>query len=99
MNICPKCGLPLEACICKELTKTKQKIRIELIKRKFGKMVTLVSGIETDLKEIAKRLKTELACGGTVKNNVIELQGDHAKKVKEQLVSIGFDEENINIVS
>lgn len=95
MNICPKCGLPLEACICKELAKTKQKIRIEKVTRRFGKVVTLVSGIENDTKDVAKKLKEELACGGTVKNSAIELQGDHRKKVKEKLIALGFEEENI----
>lgn len=95
MNVCPKCGLPLEACICKELAKTKQKIRIERMKRRFGKIVTVISGIENDTKEIARKLKEEFACGGTVKNNTIELQGDHARKVKEKLITLGFEEENI----
>ena len=95
MDICPKCGLPTETCICKELEKTKEKIRIKKDKRRFGKMVTLVSGIESDTKEIAKKLKEKLACGGTVKNNTIELQGDHLKKVKEELIKMGFNEENI----
>jgi len=99
MTICPKCGLPTEACICKELTKTSQKIRVERVKRRFGKIVTLVSGIETDLKENAKKLKQALACGGTVKNSVIELQGDHAKKTRELLIALGFNEENISVAA
>ncbi|MCL6500780.1 MAG: stress response translation initiation inhibitor YciH [Candidatus Pacearchaeota archaeon] len=95
MNICPKCGLPIETCICKELAKTKEKIRIEVVKRRFGKEVTLISGIESDLKNITKKLKEELACGGTVKNNIIELQGEHARKTREKLIEMGFSEENI----
>ncbi len=95
MGICPKCGLPLEACICKELAKTKQKIKIEKTKRRFGKIVTVILGIESDTKGIAKKLKEALACGGTVKNKVIELQGDHTKKVKEKLMQLGFSKDNI----
>lgn len=95
MNICPKCGLPIDACICNELSKTNQKVRIEKLKRKFGKIVTVVSGIDDNNKDIAKKLKEELACGGTVKNNIIELQGDHAKKVKEILVKNGFNPDNV----
>ena len=95
MDICPKCGLPKAACICNELAKTKQQIRIEKIKRRFGKMVTVISGIDENHKEIAKNLKEELACGGTVKNNVIELQGDHVKKAKETLIKLGFNQDNI----
>ena len=95
MDICPKCGLPVGACVCNELTKTKQKIKVQTTKRRFGKIVTTISGIESDTKNIAKKLKEELACGGTVKNNTIELQGNHLKKVKEKLIEIGFSEENI----
>ena len=49
-----------------------------------------------DIKKIAKALKNELACGGTYKDNAIELQGNHEKKVKAILVKLGFDEESIN---
>ena len=97
MNICERCGLPKEACVCKELIKSEEKIRIEREKRKFNKFVTMVSGIDKEsIKEIAKKLKTELACGGTVKDNVIELQGDHTRKAKEKLIEYGFTEENIS---
>ena len=66
-------------------------------KRKFGKITTQISGFEkeVDIKKIAKALKNELACGGTFKNDTIELQGDHRKKVKPILVSLGFDKESV----
>ena len=98
MEICPKCGLPKEACVCEVIAKSEQKIRVELVKKRYGKMVTMVTGIDpkdVDLKGIAKELKNELACGGTVKNNEIELQGEHVKKVKEKLVSLGFAQDSI----
>jgi len=97
MDICPKCGLPLQACICKEIAKTEQRIKVETEKRRFGKIMTMVKGLSNDvnLKEIAKTLKSELACGGTVKNNTIELQGNHRKKVKPILIRLGFQEEAI----
>jgi translation initiation factor 1 len=95
MNICPNCGLPQEACICNELTKTSQKIRIETMSRRFGKLVTMITGIEKDSKDVAKKLKEFLACGGTVKNDIIELQGNHSKKAREKLIELGFDEKNI----
>ena len=97
MDICPKCGLPLQACVCKEIAKTEQKIQVETDKRRFGKIITLVKGLsnDVDMKEVARALKTRLACGGTVKNQVIELQGDHRKKVKPVLIRLGFPEEGI----
>ena len=58
----------------------------------------VVTGFEgdVDVKKIAKALKNELACGGTYKNGIIELQGDHRKKMKELLVTLGFDEDSIS---
>jgi translation initiation factor 1 len=49
-----------------------------------------------DIRKIAKALKNELACGGTYKDDVIELQGDHTKKIKPILVRLGFNEESID---
>ena len=99
MDICPKCGLPREACVCDTIAKSDQNIRIETIKRKFNKVVTLVSGLsDINLKDIARQLKTELACGGTIKNNVIELQGRQDKKTKEALIKLGFPAETIEAI-
>ena len=51
-------------------------------KKKFKKLVTIVEGITTDkIEETARELKTKLACGGTAKNGLIVLQGDHKSKV------------------
>jgi translation initiation factor 1 len=54
----------------------------------------VISGFDkgTDIKKIAKELKNEFACGGTYKNDTVELQGDHQKKIKPFLVKLGFDE-------
>lgn len=97
MDICPKCGLPKEACVCENIAKTEQNIKVDVVKRKFGKLITLVQGFDksVNMKETARQLKTELACGGTIKNNVIELQGEHKRKSKEVLVRMGFPAETI----
>ena len=94
MEICPKCGLPKPACVCEQIIKSSQRIRISNDKKRYGKIVTIVSGFDNtiDIKKIAKELKNELACGGTVKNKMIELQGEHSKKIKSLLVKLGFDE-------
>ena len=68
------------------------------LKKRYGKIVTIVSGFDSgiDAKKIAKSLKNELACGGTYKDGIIELQGDHSKKIKGLLVKLGFEEESIS---
>ena len=88
----------MQACVCEQIVKSSQKIQITTDKKKFGKIVTIISGFETgmDIKKIAKSLKNELACGGTFKDNIIELQGDHTKKVKAILIKLGFEDESIN---
>jgi translation initiation factor 1 len=77
--------------------KSEQRIRILRDKRRYGKIITIVEGLgkDIDIKNIAKELKGKLACGGTVKNNTIELQGEHIKKVKPLLVELGFPEDSI----
>ncbi|MFA6023214.1 MAG: stress response translation initiation inhibitor YciH [Candidatus Pacearchaeota archaeon] len=98
MDICPKCGLPKQACVCEEIAKSEQRIQVSVVKKKFGKMATLVSGIEKgiDIKKIAKELKAELGCGGTIQDgDIIELQGDHRRKIKPALIRLGFSESSI----
>ncbi len=48
-------------------------------------------------KELAKKLKKGLACGGTYKNGRIELQGDHLRRIKDLLVKEGFPENKIEV--
>ncbi len=97
-EICEKCGLPKDICVCQELAKDKQKIVIKTVERRYRKKMTIVEGIdakEMDIKELAKKLKSKLACGGTLKDGKIELQGDHVMKVKDELIKIGFNEDMI----
>ncbi len=91
-EICHKCGLPKDLCVCETIAKEEQQIKVKIVKRRFGKLTTIVEGFDSDinLKELTKKLKSKFACGGTLKNNVIELQGDHRQKVKEELEKLGF---------
>jgi len=97
-DICPKCGLPRNLCICEQIAKEQQKIRVRVDNRRFKKTVTLVSGLgnDVDIDGLTKQLKRSLACGGTVKNSEIILQGNHRGKVKELLLKQGFKEELID---
>ncbi|MEE9323181.1 MAG: stress response translation initiation inhibitor YciH [Candidatus Aenigmarchaeota archaeon] len=98
-DICPNCGLPKDICACETIAKEEEKIKIFSIKKRFGKRVTIIEGMSRDVdsKGILKDLKTKLACGGTMKNGVIELQGDHRRKMKEILVKLGFRGDQIEI--
>ncbi len=92
-------GLPPE--ICEQLSAEEQIIKIRVEKRRFGKEVTIIEGInekEFDLRKLASQLKSKLATGGTAKNGRIELQGDHRYRVKKLLVEMGFPEENITVI-
>jgi len=97
-EVCPKCGLPKDLCVCEIIAKEEQQIQVKTVKRKFGKIITVVEGItdkNIDIKEVTKHLKSKLACGGTLKDGVIELQGNHASKVRQYLVELGFPESTI----
>ena len=91
-------GLPTEADVFEEIAKSEQQIKVSTQTRRYGKKITLVEGFDksVDIKDIAKALKEGLACGGTAKNGVIELQGDHQKKVKQILVKLGYSEDSIS---
>ena len=97
MEICPKCGLPKQACVCEQIGKSSQRIKVTTDKKRYGKIVTIVSGLSgVDVRNTAKALKNELACGGTYRDSEVELQGDHRKKIKNALVKLGFDPESID---
>jgi len=95
-GICSVCGLPEELCMCEEIAREQQHIKIYSDKRRYGKTVTIVEGIDSsdiDLQELARVLKTKCAAGGTAKDGRIELQGEHRKKVKQTLEEMGFTAE------
>ena len=92
-EICPICGLVKELCVCETIAKESQKILVYVERKKFNKNYTIVEGIdekEIDLKDLARKLKSKLACGGTIKDGKIELQGEHRQKAKKILVEYGF---------
>ncbi|RLE44999.1 stress response translation initiation inhibitor YciH [Candidatus Woesearchaeota archaeon] len=100
VEICPKCGLPKELCVCETIAKEQQKIKVRVEKKKFGKPYTIIEGIDEksiDMKALVKMLKSKLACGGTVKNGKIELQGEHKQNIKKVLEEYGFPPESIEI--
>ncbi len=94
-------GLPEEIGGLNIIAKEQQRIEVTTTKRRYGKITTLVKGIDpkaVDLHDLVKKLKSKLACGGTVKGDVIELQGDHRTNIKRALVELGFPENTITIL-
>ncbi len=99
-EICSTCGLPQELCVCETIAKESQRIRVYTVKRKFGKVYTIVDGIdekEIDIKDLTKKLKSKFACGGTTKQGKVELQGNHKQNIKKFLVQMGFPAETIDV--
>ncbi|MEM2906064.1 MAG: stress response translation initiation inhibitor YciH [Candidatus Bathyarchaeia archaeon] len=90
-------GLPE---VLRELEREEARIVVRVEHRRFQKAVTIISGLDpkaTDIRGIAKALKTSMASGGTVKGNEILLQGDHREQVREKLVELGFKPERIEV--
>jgi len=96
-EICTKCGLPKEICVCGEISKEQAKIVVTTDRRRYRKYMTIIEGVGENGKEVMKKLKAKLACGGTFKNGTIELQGNHQKKIKDLLVEQGFPEASIEV--
>jgi translation initiation factor 1 len=99
-EICEICGLPKDICTCESAAKEEQKIIIYTIVGKYRKEVSVISGIDSkkvDTKALLKKLKQKLACGGTIKNNELWLQGSHKEKIRDLLIQEGFKKEQIEI--
>lgn len=100
-QICPKCQKPVSGCTCKKNRPEPQPqfkpdgiIRVQReTKGRKGKTVTTVFGFDLDdqaLKSLTKDMKQHCGTGGSVKDGVIVLQGDHRGAVKGFLEGRGF---------
>ncbi len=96
-RMCPDCRQPIDACHCKTLETLPAGDGIARITRekagRGGKEVTVIRGVPlngSELAQLGKALKASCGCGGTVKDGVIELQGDRREKVVSELGKRGF---------
>jgi translation initiation factor 1 len=95
---CERCGKLEEACTCppppKVLTPPeKQTTRLAVEKRKKGKVVTVVRGLpaeENDLPGLLAQLKAACGAGGTIKDDELEIQGDHLERLRGLLGEVGY---------
>jgi translation initiation factor 1 len=71
-----------------------QTLKVQVSRKgRGGKTVTVISGFQhkpDTLNTLAKQLKAQCGTGGTAKDNVIEIQGDHAQTLVELLVAKGY---------
>jgi len=96
-SLCPNCRRPVRECVCPKGAPGVAKpgaVRVgREVKGRAGKGVTTITGLPLSLAEIdalATRLKKRCGSGGTVREGVIEIQGDHRDVVVGELVKLGW---------
>lgn len=96
-RLCPQCGKAIKQCACRKNSSAPKGDGIVRIQRETkgrkGKGVTLITGVPLageELKTLAKALKQKCGTGGTVKNGVIEIQGDHRDLLLNELQQKGW---------
>ena len=94
-RICPGCNNPVKQCTCRKkiLPSGDGNVRVSReTKGRKGKGVTLIKGLDMDAGNLAltsKKLKVMCGSGGTVKEGVIEIQGDHIERILDYLKKQG----------
>ena len=96
-RMCPACRRPVAACVCDAAGAAPRGDGVVRVSRETkgrgGKAVTVVRGVTLDAAAVAalgKRLRTACGSGGTVKDGVIEVQGDHCERVMDALRKEGW---------
>ena len=96
-RICPECGRPAAQCACarkRDAPKQDGTVRISRqTKGRKGKGVSCVTGLPLapdKLEALARTLKQRCGAGGTVRDGVIEIQGDHRETLARELKDLGY---------
>ncbi|HTF33152.1 MAG TPA: translation initiation factor Sui1 [Myxococcota bacterium] len=96
-RICPSCGRPASSCVCRSSPRAPRGDGVVRVRRevqgRHGKTVTTISGIPLPhdaLRELASELKRRCGTGGSAKEGVIEIQGDHREVLVAELTARGF---------
>ena len=96
-RMCPTCRQPLAECVCGKVPALPAGDGVVRVLRETkgrkGKGVTVIKGLPLgplELAQLAKQLKTKCGSGGTLKDGVVEIQGDHCDRVLEELKPYGW---------
>jgi translation initiation factor 1 len=96
-SLCPNCRRPVRDCVCPKGVPGAAKaaaVRVgREVKGRAGKGVTTVTGLPmtlSDIESLATRLKKRCGSGGTVREGIIEIQGDHRDVVVAELIKLGW---------
>ena len=96
-SLCPNCRRPVLECVCPKGAPGTAKpgaVRVgREVKGRAGKGVTTVTGLPmslSDIEALAAQLKKRCGSGGTVREGVIEIQGDHRDAIVAELIKLGW---------
>jgi translation initiation factor 1 len=96
-SLCPNCRRPVRECVCPKGAPGAAKptaVRVgRETKGRAGRGVTTISGLplaEADLTQLAAKLKKRCGSGGTVREGVIEIQGEHRDTIVAELLKLGW---------
>jgi translation initiation factor 1 len=95
-RMCPGCNQAIDACACGKPKGVVGDGNVRVgreTKGRKGKGVTVITGLPLDSKglvQLAKKLKRHCGAGGTVKDGVIEIQGEHRDHLVEALITLGY---------
>lgn len=95
---CDRCGEVEQDCQCgpvehQWVDPDKQTAKVRVDRRKHKRIVTVIWGLEpdeSDLRSLLSRLQSACGTGGSLRDQAIELQGDHADRVRAELRVIGY---------